>query len=92
MVKKKFLPALLLMFVLISNKSYAEGQKGISDIINFTNSVFIFVQILVYTFFSGIIFRFLLRKFKPEIRNRNIIAFTISFLLILLIMVVKEKQ
>ena len=92
MISKKFLTVLLLMVVLISNKSYAEGQAGIGDIINFTNSVFVVIRILVFTFFGGMILRFLLNKFKPEIQNRNVIAFLTSFLLIILIIVIFENS
>ena len=92
MISKKFLIVSLLTIVLFNNNCYAEGQAGISDIINFTNSVFIVVQILVFTFVGGIIFRFILKKFKPEISDRNVIAFTASFLLTLLIMVITENK
>ena len=92
MISKKFLAIILLMVVLISHKSYAEGQAGIGDIINFTNSIFIIVRILVFTFFGGMIFRFLLKQFKPEIPNRNMIAFLASFLLTILIIVIFENS
>lgn len=92
MVSKKFLVVLLLSVILFNNQCYAEGQAGISDIINFTNSLFIVVRVLIYTFFGGIIFRFILKKFKSEIRNINVIAFTTSFLLTLLIMIITENK
>ena len=91
MINKRVLIVSVLSIVLFNNHCYAEGQKGISEIINFTNSIFVVVRILVFTFVGGIIFRFILKKFKPEISNRNIIAFTASFLLTLLIMIIKKN-
>lgn len=79
------------MVVLISNKSYAEGQAGVAEIINFANYLFIFGQILVYTFVGGMILRFILKKLKPEMSNRNVSAFTASFLLTLLIMIIQRN-
>lgn len=92
MISKRSLIVSLLTIVLFNNHCYAEGQAGISDIINFTNSIFVVVRILVFTFVGGMILRFILKKFKPEISNRNVIAFTASFLLTLLIMVIIENK
>jgi len=91
MISKRFLIVSLLTVFLFNNHCYAEGQSGISEIINFTNSIFVVVQILVFTFVGGMILRFILKKFKPEISNRNVIAFTASFLLTLLIMIIQRN-
>lgn len=91
MTSKRFLIVSLLKIVLFNSHCYAEGQAGISEIINFTNSIFVVVRILVFIFVGGIIFRFILKKFKPEISNRNVVAFTASFLLILLIMIIQRN-
>ena len=92
MISKRFLVFSLLTVVLFNSHCYAEGQAGISEIINFTNSFFVVVRILVFTFVGGMILRFILKKFKPEISNRNVVAFTVSFLLTLLIMVITENK
>ena len=91
MISKRYLIVSLLTIVLFYNHCYAERQAGISEIINFTNSIFVVVQILVFTFVGGMILRFILKKFKPEISNRNVIAFTVSFLLTLLIMIIQRN-
>lgn len=88
MISKRFLIVSLLTIVLFNSHCYAEGQAGISEIINFTNSIFVVVQILVFTFVGGMILRFILKKFKPEISNRNVIA---SFLLTLLIVIIQRN-
>jgi len=91
MINKRVLIVSVLSIVLFNNHCYAEGQKGISEIINFTNSIFVVVRILVFTFVGGMILRFILKKFKTEISNRNVIAFTVSFLLTLLIMIIQRN-
>ena len=91
MINKRVLIFSLLLVVLFNIHCYAEGQTGISDIINFTNSIFVVVRILVFTFVGGMILRFILKKFKTEISNRNVIAFTVSFLLTLLIMIIQRN-
>lgn len=91
MVKKDFIIAFFAT-LFFCKYSYAEGQAGVAEIINFANYLFNFGQILVYTFFGGMILRFLLNKFKPEIQNRNVIAFLTSFFLIILIIVIFENS
>ncbi|UUV22440.1 super-infection exclusion protein B [Paenimyroides aestuarii] len=87
---KNKLGALTLFFLLLlfSNKSYAEGQNGITQIMNLADFLLVVVQLIVYTFFGGILIRFILHHFKANIHNKSLIAFSLSFLMAALVLAI----
>lgn len=89
---KNKLGALTLFFLLLlfCNKSYAEGQTGITQIVNLADFLLVVARLIVYTFFGGIIMRFILHHFKSNIHNKSLIAFTLSFLMAAFVMAISN--
>lgn len=82
----------VLLTLFCSNQCFAEGQDGITEIVNFGYSFMVISNILIYTLILGIILKFTLLKINQNIQQINLKAFSISFAIsILLTIVFGEK-
>ena len=77
-------------FILFCNLSFAEGQKGLGDIITFGYSVMVITNLLVYIFVFGFLVKFLF--FKGNSKNGFTKSFLISTLISLLLLVIFKDE
>mgnify|MGYP003611161640 CR=1 FL=1 len=83
----------ILIFVLLfSFEVKAEGQKGLSNIINFGYYFMVVTNILVYTIIGGFIIKSLFFRDELKIEHRNIKSFALSLVItIMLTIIFKDK-
>jgi hypothetical protein len=80
----------LIIILLNCNQSFAEGQDGITSIINFGYSFMILTNIFFYTFILGIIIKYIF--LNKNVKQRSLKAFTTSGIIaILLTIIYKDK-
>lgn len=80
----------LFCFLLICNVTFAEGQDGLGNILNFGHSVMVITNLLVYIFVLGVLVKFLF--FKGNSKNGYTKSFIISTLISLLLLAIFKDE
>jgi hypothetical protein len=89
-IKKRYSFIFLSIILLNCNQSFAEGQDGITSIINFGSYFMILTNVFFYTFILGIIIKYIF--INKNIKQKNLKAFTTSGIIaILLTIIFKDK-
>ena len=82
----------LIFSILYFTTCFAEGQGGITSIVNFGYSFVLITNVLLFTVIIGIFIKLLLSKIYPKAKNSNLKVFSISMLLsILLTIIFKDR-
>ncbi len=89
-MKKRYSWIYLIIILLNCNQSFAEGQDGISSIINFGYSFMILTNIFFYTIILGIIIKYIF--LNKNIKQRNLKAFTTSVIIAILLTVIYNDK
>jgi hypothetical protein len=93
--KQKHTVLLIVVLLLYSNSSFAEGQDGIAEIIgnvvNAGRGFMIFTNILVYTIIGGLLIKAIFFK-NHKTENKNFKSFSISLLLSILLTIIFQDK
>lgn len=82
MIKKKI--AIIALLLLFTSTCLAEGQYGLARFINSIQLLFICFWIFTLTMIGGVIVKFILQKNKLLVKNQTCKAFSISFVITIL--------